>query len=264
MSRISYRNMVPLSFSQVKSYEGSKDLHGLLVLDRDSEELEGTIDAEGYSKVNRIIEKMYLLSAEFKKVASVSSAFVDAAVKARKQLIPLIIKDIDAGNLLDFSGTLLCGNGAYLYRICYAESKADIIEVFQFHKDGCLYGYSSANGSYNYFRDKSEADDWMESKVFFILLVLYFKKYAQVEIVESKARTKIHAHGCKYLNETDLDIEYLDSKWFTTLVNSKGFKVGGHFRLQPKKKEGEWTKELIWIEDFEKKGYNRKAGILNN
>jgi len=92
--------------------------------------------------------------------------------------------------------------------------------------------------------------------------ILLFRKYAQVEVVESKARTKIHAQGCKYLNETDLDIEYLDSKWFTTLVNSKGFKVRGFFRLQPKKKDGEWTKELIWIDEFEKKGYNRKAGIL--
>ena len=262
MSRISYRNMVPLSFTQSKSYEGTKDLKGLLVLDEDTEELEHNIDANGYSKVNRIIEKMYLLRNDFKKVDVVSSAFVDAAVKARKQLIPLILKDIESGSGLNFSGTLICNNGAYLYRIGCAEGKADVMEISQFHKDGCLYGHASAGAGEDYFMDKTEASTWLKERAFFILLFMYFKKYAKVETLESKARTKIHAHGCKYLNETDLDIEYLDSKWFTTLVNSKGFKVGGHFRLQPKKKDGEWTKELIWIEDFEKKGYNRKAGIL--
>ena len=123
---------------------------------------------------------------------------------------------------------------------------------------------TSGHPNESYFANKSLSKTWLSDKSFDILLLMYFKKYAQVEIVESKARTKIHAHGCKYLNETDLDIEYLDSKWFTSLVNSQGFKVGGHFRLQPKKKDGEWTKELIWINDFEKKGYNRKAGILND
>jgi len=97
-----------------------------------------------------------------------------------------------------------------------------------------------------------------------ILTILYFKKYASVEILESKAKSKVVLAGCKYLNETDMDIEYLDSKWFTTLVRSEGFKVRGFFRLQPKKKDGAWTKELIWIDEFEKHGYTRKAKIENN
>lgn len=54
----------------------------------------------------------------------------------------------------------------------------------------------------------------------------------------------------------------MDSKWFTNLVKSDGFKVRGHFRFQPKKKDGVWTKELIWINEFEKSGYNREAGVL--
>jgi hypothetical protein len=33
--------------------------------------------------------------------------------------------------------------------------------------------------------------------------------------------------------------------------------------MQPKKKDGKWTKELIWIDEFEKKGYKREAKILN-
>jgi len=54
----------------------------------------------------------------------------------------------------------------------------------------------------------------------------------------------------------------LDSKWFTTLVKSDAFHVRGHFRLQPKKKDGEWTKELIWINDFQKEGYTAPARRL--
>jgi hypothetical protein len=37
--------------------------------------------------------------------------------------------------------------------------------------------------------------------------------------------------------------------------------VSGHFRLQPKKSNGEWTKELIWIDEFGKTGYTSNAKI---
>ena len=40
--------------------------------------------------------------------------------------------------------------------------------------------------------------------------------------------------------------------------------VSGHFRLQPKKDEnGEWTRELIYIEPYAKKGYHRLAKVIN-
>jgi hypothetical protein len=63
---------------------------------------------------------------------------------------------------------------------------------------------------------------------------------------------------CKYNNKTKSDITIVDSTWFTTLIKSDGFKVRGHFRLQPYK-GGE--KKLIWIQDFKKHGYTRKARI---
>lgn len=61
---------------------------------------------------------------------------------------------------------------------------------------------------------------------------------------------------CKYNNKTKSDITIVDSTWFTTLIKSDGFKVRGHFRLQPYKEQG---KKLIWIQDFEKHGYTIKA-----
>ncbi len=95
----------------------------------------------------------------------------------------------------------------------------------------------------------------------FIVTFLCFIKHAELEtkIIEPKARGK-HA-GTKYVNETKQRIEVLDSSWFTTIIRSDGFKVGGHFRFQ-RTGTGRSQKKLIWIQDFEKSGYTRKAKIL--
>lgn len=90
-----------------------------------------------------------------------------------------------------------------------------------------------------------------------------FKSYACVETKIIEPHSRIKDIGCKYINETSLPITYLDSKWFTNLVRSGAFKVRGHFRLQPKKADGVWTRELIWINDFLKTGYTSPAKILN-
>jgi len=97
-----------------------------------------------------------------------------------------------------------------------------------------------------------------------VQIVLIFKKYASVETKYLKSGQRINAISCKYVNETKENFTYLDSKWFTTLVKSDAFKVRGHFRLQPKKKDGEWTKELIWITDFMKEGYTAPARKLSS
>lgn len=91
---------------------------------------------------------------------------------------------------------------------------------------------------------------------------LNFIEYANVETKELKGNSKTKDINCKYINDTKSKITIYDSTWFTNLVKSDAFKVRGHFRLQPKKKDGEWTKELIWINEFQKKGYLRKAKIL--
>ena len=90
------------------------------------------------------------------------------------------------------------------------------------------------------------------------LLITLFIKYAEVETVALKPKESKRSIDCKYVNDTRMPIVYLDSKWFTTLVKSDAFKVRGHFRLQA---HGEGLKErkLIWINDFEKKGYTAPA-----
>ena len=85
-----------------------------------------------------------------------------------------------------------------------------------------------------------------------------FKRYAEVQIKVLAPKINAELFRCKYYNETDHSIEIMDSTWFTELIISESFNVRGHFRLQP---YGTGLKErkLVWITDFKKKGYTRKA-----
>ena len=58
--------------------------------------------------------------------------------------------------------------------------------------------------------------------------------------------------------EPGLDYYIFDSKWYTEISNDESFQVSGHFRLQP---YGDGAKRLIWINEFTKYGYHRKATI---
>lgn len=107
---------------------------------------------------------------------------------------------------------------------------------------------------------KLNVDEYLNGLFYDTILLLNFIKYAEIETKYLPAGQKVKTTNCKYTNETNSNIKILDSTWFTELVKSEAFKVRGHFRLQPKKKGGEWTKELIWIKDFDKSGYVRKPG----
>lgn len=60
------------------------------------------------------------------------------------------------------------------------------------------------------------------------------------------------------VTESGLDYYTFDSKWYTEISNNESFQVSGHFRLQP---YGDGSKRLIWINEFTKNGYHRKATI---
>jgi hypothetical protein len=96
-----------------------------------------------------------------------------------------------------------------------------------------------------------------------ILSIIAFLQYADVQTKYLQGGKKIDDISCKYVNDTDSLVKIIDCTWITNLVKSEGFNVRGHLRLQPKKKNGKWTKQIIWIEEFKKHGYTRKAGILN-
>lgn len=111
--------------------------------------------------------------------------------------------------------------------------------------------------------------DWITNHMQTMFAILTFKQFAEVEVneiggVAYPKRVKIGKE--KYLNESDLQINVLDSKWFTETIRSEGFAVSGHFRLQPYG-PGMSKRKLIYIDDFLKTGYTRKARIdesINN
>lgn len=97
----------------------------------------------------------------------------------------------------------------------------------------------------------------------YIIAFCLFKKYCDIEtkIIDPKKNRRAKIAGQKYVNETDKRIAVLDITWFTNLVVSGAFGVTGHLRWQPYG-PGLAQKKLIWISDYEKEGYTRKAKVL--
>jgi hypothetical protein len=258
MSRISYRNYPILEKINNRKL-------GILPVSKP--------DMDNIIKLKPLLTHIFETLSPFfgRKIISVSIPFLETMVKAKDKLLEIINNDVFGDKDFYENGTIIAGDMVIMYCI---ESQRDTDKfnccIWKTDKTGIFdYIYYNAEeelhlATENYFfKSKKQNEEMANFYMSVVLQVLLFKKYASVEIVESKGKSKTVQNGTKYLNETDLNIQYLDSKWFTTLVHSEGFKVRGFFRLQPKKKDGEWTKELIWIDEFEKQGYHRKAGILN-
>lgn len=112
--------------------------------------------------------------------------------------------------------------------------------------------------AYEYVRS---IDTVTQEVVKIILATELFINYAEVEKKEVQPSRQIwDGPTCLYNNKTKFPITIVDSAWFTHLVSSGAFKVRGHFRLQPCG-HGLKDRKLIWINDFEKEGYTRKAKI---
>ena len=135
--------------------------------------------------------------------------------------------------------------------------------VFKTIGDGLANRYAFRSNKLMPNRSDDEILEDIESMCKHFCLLFLFKEYGNVETKILPPKTKLKAFHSRYNNKTNHTFQILDSTWFTNLVQSNGFSVRGHFRLQPKKHKGKWTKELIWIDSFEKKGYNMKAKKLN-
>lgn len=106
-------------------------------------------------------------------------------------------------------------------------------------------------------------DDVMSVVLYALLSAELFINFAQVETKTMKPNTQIWDErmvNALYNNKTNKDITIIDSKWYTELISSGSFNVRGHWRMQPHG-PGMKQKKLIWINDFQKEGYHRKAKI---
>lgn len=94
-----------------------------------------------------------------------------------------------------------------------------------------------------------------------VLDYLCLRQWAEVQIGKRSTYIKKTIKKDKknhIVNELGLDYYLFDSKWYTEISNNESFLVSGHFRLQP---YGDGTKKMIWINEFSKNGYHRKATI---
>lgn len=100
------------------------------------------------------------------------------------------------------------------------------------------------------------------NNMFYLLDVSLFLKYADVEVINiyGNQRKTLPDKSDVVENKSGVRVQYIDSRWVREIIRTEGFKVRGHFRLQPiKDEEGEWTRKLIYINEFEKHGYHRRA-----
>jgi hypothetical protein len=96
----------------------------------------------------------------------------------------------------------------------------------------------------------------------FVATFLIFKYHAEIKTVQMNVGKGKKAKATHLKEDYELQaripVQIIDSRWFTEVVG-EGFKVSGHWRKQ-------WyatlqINKLIWIKDYEKQGYIRKALI---
>lgn len=94
-----------------------------------------------------------------------------------------------------------------------------------------------------------------------VLDYLCLREWAEVQLgkITTTVKKEIKKNKKTQIEtESGLDYYLFDSKWYTEICNNESFLVSGHFRLQP---YGDGTRRLIWINEFTKSGYHRKATI---
>lgn len=99
----------------------------------------------------------------------------------------------------------------------------------------------------------------IDTTVTYVYNLLLFLQFAEIEVVEilgteNDKPVKIRISNEKYLSESSVPIEIINSNWFKSIIRKAAFRVSGHFRLQPYGVNNSLRK-LIWISEFQKDGY---------
>ena len=104
----------------------------------------------------------------------------------------------------------------------------------------------------------------------FIAIYLAVKKYVKVEtlIIPQGTFSAIKGTPLEYvekkkvINKIGQEVIVMDSKWFRKIINDNDIAVRCFFRWQNKKRaDGEWYKELIFVDSHVRHGYHRNAKI---
>ncbi len=186
------------------------------------------------------------------KVLRVSKSVME---NAKLINIDSIKENIDVSEL-DFTSIviLLDNDTSGLIRITRTGSDFDFLYLKDLSDNMRVYF-----GSYSFLTKEFMLCNETEDTLFIIKLLAYLY-YGEItnRFIPAKSQLKLNSFS-RIQNNSRLNISFVDTLW-RQRISTEGFKVSGHFRLQPigplRKK-----RKLIWIEEFNKEGYNRKATI---
>lgn len=261
--KLSYRNYPALRFFD-NSFRGKIHFH----CDPSNMQMLNEESRSNYPVVMEIIKATYDNGFFFHlPIYLVSTTFMKCFLENREKFKELFNAQSD---LDDF-----CENGCYLYAglvVIVLKISRDLWSIMFFSQDGQVllfevFNYDFEHKGWNvniasrYYQQPIE-NPLTEVREF--LSFLLFKKYApiDIEVVSPLKRAVNKDTKEKTVNDTGLDVIVLDSRWFREIIRTEGFTVRGHFRLQPCKDDaGVWTRKLIFIKEFEKHGYHRRAMI---
>lgn len=204
-------------------------------------------------------------------VKFIASTYLDAVSRSSAAFLSAWRKDLNILDGLDDPGWA----GCFIWRtpsakdacVTFAVSKDMMFLLLLGDADTINYLYYAKGDDSFEFKSTLHANesDTKEQVLHDIGMYWMMEKYAKVETKLIRPGGSIRPDLTKLErveNRTHLQIAVRDCTWFTSICRNEGFMVRGHFRLQPKKVNGEWTKELIYINEFEKHGYHRSAQIL--
>ena len=231
----------------------------------------------GYLKIDKLIIDTILkdkqtfvdfiesLRYTFKQVDKkyyITNTFKDSIVLA----YPKIVKDEKhIKEIPSHCGIIFTDKGFSLYLSNPTDKKIKLL-VYGFTRD-VLTTYGIIDNDDKFFGVAANVDETGEpindTKVLSmylstLLVALYFIDNCEIEEKILKPDSKHRENGNKHFNESKSDLVILDCKWFTDLIRTIPFHVKGHFRWQAHG-EKKTKRKLIWISEFEKNGYVRKA-----
>ncbi len=156
------------------------------------------------------------------------------------------IKDIKLGKY-----TYLLGKHRMIRFICIV---GGIKGFYYDDKEKTCFDWAVEMKDGKYYFDKEYSKEFT-----LVMRLLTFIELGDIEILllQSGRNNGGKVNVDKLTNQSKNNVFVVDSTWNKLLIRTDGFAVRGHFRLQPCGYEMK-DRKLIWIDAFEKHGYQRK------
>lgn len=228
---------------------------------------------------NDVIDLLYKVRNNCRRPIVISKSFFSVMEKSEESFTPFhndILEECDGENGVVHAPYLI--NGSILVYAVKSGKLSVWVVLNKKHDGQNLFAPSSYISVYTNDKKKgvghqlvvdyiSLLDGCVEPPIplythaFTILTYLCLRKWAEVEIAEVRTKVKEELKKGKkniVVSKDGLSYFTFDSKWYTEICNNNDFKVSGHFRLQ---RYGDGSRRLIYINEFVKHGYHRKALI---